>query len=216
MKIKRNSFLLAVDPSLRQSGWALFDMSAEAPVSCGIISPFDHKAALSERLLSLHKSVEALFNELSLSSGDYVVCEGPAPVSLNPSSSIKVEQVRGLFEGIARTQGILVPGRLNPRTIQTELFGLRGKQIPRKEVKQVARSILLQMFGGNKSLSFDLNIISEDAIDAILIGVLARIKILHALKTGCILSSLFEGGKKNSVGYASSSRGLRWSSRYIS
>lgn len=215
---KENTFLLAVDPSLRQSGWALFDVSREAPVSCGIISPFDHKADLSERLLSLHTSIETLFKDLALSSGDYVVCEGPAPVSLNPSSSIKVEQVRGIFEGIARSRGILVPGRLNPRTIQSELFGLRGTQIPRKEVKQVARSILLQMFEGNRSLRFDIKTISQDATDAILIGVLARTKILHALKTGCILSSLFEGGKKKVMGYGSSGRGrgLRWSSGQIS
>jgi hypothetical protein len=132
------------------------------------------------------------------------VCEGPAPVSLNPSSSIKVEQVRSMFETLARAFNILVPGRLNPRTVQSELLSLRGKQLPRNEVKQIARTVVNQLF------KFEDKNISQDVIDAILIGVLARNKIIHSNKTGHTIFNLFEGGRGSTRN--KNGRGLRWSS----
>jgi Holliday junction resolvasome RuvABC endonuclease subunit len=209
MNIKRKStLLLAVDPSLRQSGWALFSLTEEYPLSWGTISPDSPKESLSIRLDSIHQKIHLLISDLELSAGDYLVCEGPAPVSLNPSSSIKVEQVRSMFETIARTCSLVVPGRLNPRTVQSELLGLRGKQIPRKEVKKIAESLVNQLF------DFQGSSISQDSIDAILVGLLAKSKIVHAQKTGTFVGSLFEGGRGN-LSYRSS-RGLRWRAGSVS
>lgn len=202
--------LLGIDPSLTQSGWALFSLESEDPLEWGVLKPEEKTAPLSERLLSLHRSVEELFNHFKINHTDYLVCEGPAPVSLNPSSSIKVEQVRGIFEGIARTRGAIVPGRLNPRTLQSELLGLRGKQAPRDEVKRIARAVLAQMFSKRVSIGLDIATISQDAVDAILIGVLARSKIQYGLLSGAILSSLFEGG-----GSRNSGRRLRWTEKNL-
>jgi Holliday junction resolvasome RuvABC endonuclease subunit len=199
---KNKPLVLAVDPSLRQSGWAVFEIDQEAPLEWGVVSPEISKAPLSERLDSIHHKIELLFSRLGLSAGDYLVCEGPAPVSLNPSSAIKVEQVRSMFESIARSARLVVPGRLNPRTVQTELFGLRGRQLPRKEVKKIAEQLVSQMF------SLEDHPVIQDAIDAILIGVLARSKIIHAGKTGTAVGSLFEGGRGNAA--LRSGRGLRW------
>ncbi len=199
---KDKAYLLAIDPSLRQSGWALFSLQEETPVSWGILSPEKVKDPLAERLNSIHGKIERLIVELDLAAGDYLVCEGPAPVSLNPSSSIKVEQVRSMFESIARSCKLSVPGRLNPRTVQTELLCLRGKQLPRKEVKKIAQSVIYQLF------SLEEGSLPQDVVDAILIGVLARSKILHAEQTGAYIGSLFEGGRGNIN--TRSGRGLRW------
>jgi len=204
------SRLLGIDPSLTQSGWALFSLESDEPLEWGVLKPAEKTAPLSDRLLSLHRSVEDLFNQYKINSSDYLVCEGPAPVSLNPSSTIKVEQVRGIFEGIARTRGAIVPGRLNPRTLQSELLGLRGKQAPRDEVKRIARAVLAQMFSKRASMGIDITTISQDAVDAILIGVLARSKIQYGLLSGAVLPSLFEGG-----GSRNSGRRLRWTEKNL-
>jgi Holliday junction resolvasome RuvABC endonuclease subunit len=194
--------LFAVDPGLRQTGWALFSISDEHPLEWGVISPENPKDPLSVRLHSIQSKIVKLFEGLGLSDGDFLVCEGPAPVSLNPSSSIKVEQVRSMFETLARSACMNVPGRLNPRTVQTDLLGLRGKQLPRKEVKNIAMSLVCQLF------DFGSTKVPQDAVDAILVGVLARSKIIHAERTGSTAGIFFEGGKGRS--HSRSGRGMRW------
>ncbi|HMO18382.1 MAG TPA: hypothetical protein PKA63_08625 [Oligoflexia bacterium] len=220
MRGQKSAHILAVDPSLTQSGWALFSLKEQRPIAWGLIKGESTSIPLGERLLVLHKKVQELFLTCSLSKGDYVVCEGPAPVSLNPSSSIKVEQVRGIFEGIARSNGVEVPGRLNPRTIQSELLGLKGRQIPRDEVKRIARTVVNQLFpvcpvkGSIEGQARDFSKISQDAIDAILVGVLARAKVSHALTSGVPLSLMFEGGGSASPA-GRSGRRMRWSASQI-
>lgn len=205
---KNKTRLLAIDPSLRQSGWALFYLEEDRPLAWGTIVAEQLKDPLPSRLDSIHSRVESLFVDLDLSPDDYLVCEGPAPVTLNPSGTIKVEQVRSMFETIARTNRLIVPGRLNPRTVQTELLGLRGRQLPRAEVKKIAESVVYQLFPMKEKIQ------SQDAIDAILIGVLARNKILHAHRTGAYAGSMFEGGAGKRV--YRSGRGMRWSASSFS
>jgi len=219
MQSRKKVHLLAVDPSLTQSGWALFSLQEERPLCWGVLKSEGTSVPLGERLLGLHRKVVDLFSSYDLSNGDYVVCEGPAPVSLNPSSAIKVEQVRGIFEGIARMRGVEVPGRLNPRTVQTELLGMRGKQVPRAEVKQTARTVLMQMYSssrrsGDAAESADYSSISQDAVDAILLGVLARAKLRHAISAGIPLAVLFEGGGSGGSS-GRSGRRMRWSATQV-
>ena len=206
------SKLLAVDPSLKASGWVLFDIENEMPVKAGIITPPGPGLSLAERLLCLQSDVVRLIQGLDLGQEDILVCEGPAPLVLNPMSSIKVEHVRGIFETVARSNSIIVPGRINPRTVQIELIGLRGRQIERKEVKRAARDISERLFGGLLSEISEMQgknrQLSQDIVDAALIGVVAVSKIKMCQKIGIDIYSAFAEGNRSFK--RSSGRGIRW------
>lgn len=191
--------ILAVDPSLRSTGWALFDFKTKIPLAIGTIKSEDASISLSERLRVLQNEIESLYTELNLVADDILVCEGPAPLVLNPHTALKVEHVRGIFETIARGKGIHVPGRINPRTWQSELLGLRGPQLPRKEVKELslltAKRLFPEMFasekkGNEKNSQKEVQGI-QDIADALLIGCLAKSKLEMAQKTGTDLAAVF-------------------------
>ncbi len=184
---KAGRVLIAVDPSLTASGWAAFDISSSKPLAAGVLSPPGPEQALHRRLQNLHEKVQALFSRLSFGKGDILICEGPAPLIKNPQSALKVEQVRGIFECAAREIGAIVPGRINPRTVQSELLSLSGKQLPRIEVKRTARATALQLYGNY--LKDEKT--SQDICDALLVGTLALSRIHLAKKQKVDLYELF-------------------------
>lgn len=123
-----------------------------------------------------------LLERLQLGQGDYLICEGPAPLVKNPQSAIKVEGVRGIFETLARGFGVSVPGRVSPRTVQSELMGLRGKQLKRELVKESARTTVARLFGDLRAVKMiapdgaspgDKSRAAQDIVDALLIGAYA-------------------------------------------
>ena len=208
-KSSRKQKLLAVDPSLSASGWALFDLGQSQrdcprgrqetlPLAVGVIRPPGPRTEMSERLDHLQRQIEQLLRQLELAAGDVLVCEGPAPLVLNPDTSMKVERVRGIFETVGRGAGLLVPGRLNPRTVQTELLGMRGPQLERQKVKAWARETARVLFGpalfslplttGSNSRKHGM---PQDVIDAVLIGVLAAAKVRLCQQSGLPLSAMF-------------------------
>lgn len=197
--------LIAIDPSLTQSGWSIFYLDQEAPVAYGVIRPDPEKGHLGTRLLSLQNQIKQLFSEQLLNLGDILVCEGPAPITLNPSSSIKVEQVRSIFEAIGRDMGLQVPGRINPRTVQSELLGMKGKQRKREEVKEVARKVVKSIIG----ICPDEENMEQDIVDSILIGVISISRVKRANMSGMELVEIFSE-KGLSSGGRGHGRGLRW------
>ena len=197
MKSKTSKHLLAVDPSLSVSGWALFCLSDGRPKAVGIISPPGPKTILSRRFDYLQAAVTEVIRRLKLGAGDVLICEGPAPLVKNPQSALKVEGVRGIFESVARNFGVAVPGRLNPRTVQSEILGMRGKQLGRKTVKEWARTTALQLYGAElEKIIGEENRrakISQDIIDAVLIGSLATSRVQFAIRSGQSIDSAFVG-----------------------
>ena len=191
----KNRKLLAIDPSLTASGWVLFAAESSIPLALGVLSPPGPKHALAKRLDELQLSIEDLFIELKMQEGDLLICEGPAPLVLNPQSALKVEQVRGIFESVARNANITVPGRLNPRTVQSELLGMRGPQLKREVVKTWARETAMQLYGNELEHLWkqreQKKKIPQDVIDAVLIGTLAISKIKLCLQTGSHISEAF-------------------------
>lgn len=143
----RDRFLVAVDPSLTASGWAVFSLARGTPCAVGVIEPPGPSLHLADRMSALQQKVDRTFRALALGEGDILVCEGPAPLVLNPQSALKVEGVRGVFETVARSLGLTVPGRVNPRTVQTELLGMRGPQLARSTVKEWARGTAERLYG---------------------------------------------------------------------
>jgi len=200
--------LLAIDPSLTASGWALFGLERGDLQKLGAMRAPGAELPLAERLSSLQRLVKALVLDLQLGEGDILLCEGPAPLVLNPMSALKVERVRSIFESVARTHGVLVPGRLNPRTVQTELLGLRGKQLARKDVKQIAMQIATQLYGkqlDQLAKKAGARRLSQDMVDAVLVGTLALTRIRGAQFAGRSIEEAFLPKVSTSSG-----RKLRW------
>ena len=192
----KHTLLLAVDPSLTASGWALYSLRSARPVAWGIVSPPSSEVALAHRLDKLQRMVGELLRTLGLGDGDFLVCEGPAPLVKNPMSALKVEHVRGIFEVVARTHGVCVPGRLNPRTVQTELLGMRGQQIARKDVKLWARATVERLFPNELReipvLGANSGKVPQDVIDAVLIGVVALARIDLGRRAGVDPAEVFQ------------------------
>lgn len=176
--------LLAVDPSLTASGWALFSVESGELKEYGVMSPPPPSVPLATRLRSLQSDIQALFMRLEFGERDVLVCEGPAPLVLNPESAMRVEQVRSIFEATARALGMEVPGRINPRTVQSEILGMRGKQLARKLVKESAKVTFHRIFGEHPG-------IRQDAIDAALVGLVALSRVQLATAGSIPLVDVF-------------------------
>ena len=105
--------------------------------------------------------------------------------------------MRGIFETIARQKRILVPGRINPRSVQREVMGLKGKQLARESVKETAVMVATALYQKSlEQLSFPTDKKSmtrhQDIVDAILIGRLAVIRMNAAETAGLAPQKLFE------------------------
>ena len=186
LKPPKTRFLLTIDPSLTCSGWALFNVSSGSLMGVGKIKSLKPRIALSIRYIDLQTQIETLFDTIKVDSRDILVCEAPTTMK-DPKAAFKVEQVRGIFETLARKRGVFIPGRLNPRTVHFEILGLRGKQLKRAIVKETARTVATHLHGkALMKIGFnDLDGLKkhQDIVDALLIGsvVLARIKrLVHA------------------------------------
>ncbi|MFN8389750.1 MAG: hypothetical protein U0136_05620 [Bdellovibrionota bacterium] len=206
--------LLAVDPSLTASGWVLFSLDDALPKAAGVISPPGSEQLLVQRFNFLQLAVTEVLRKLNLGTGDLLVCEGPAPLVRNPQSALKVEGVRGVFETVARSMGVQVPGRVNPRTVQSEILGMRGKQLARVTVKDWARRSAMQLYGSQLERILasggngqGVRKIPQDIIDAALIGALAVARVQLALKSGASIDDVFaaQGSRRRSWGSRKSS-----------
>lgn len=209
---------MAVDPSLTCSGWALFGLTDGLPCAIGVISPPGTELALANRIELLQREVEQLLASFQLGKGDLLVCEGPAPLVLNPQSALKVEGVRGVFETVARTRGVTVPGRLNPRTVQSELLGMKGKQLDRRTVKEWARAAAVQLYGtrldrllAKQTSGKGAQKLSQDAIDALLIGAVAVGRFKISASSGLPVEAVFQSSGKRRSFAGGGRRGTGWS-----
>jgi Holliday junction resolvasome RuvABC endonuclease subunit len=188
--------LLAVDPSLTCSGWVLFRVRDGAVTSAGKIKSAPSRVQLAERLRGVQANIEAVLQRLNLGSGDVLVCEAPTTMK-DPLNALKVEQVRSIFESVARTRQVTVPGRVASRSVQFEVMGLVGKQLPRSEVKATALRTAEYLY--SESLR-RLGLLREDVplkrhqdiVDALLIGRLALSRIHAAREATVSLESMFQ------------------------
>lgn len=187
--------LLAIDPSLTCSGWALFSIGASKLVAIGKIKSITAKNPLPTRLEDLQNKIGKIFSDFSLADEDVLICESQTTMR-DPKAAFKVEQVRGIFETIGRSRGVHVPGRLNPRSVQYEVIGLRGKQMSREVVKFAACQVVSRIYGkellemGFENTSENLKR-HQDIVDAILIGSLGLSRVISAVRGNLLLSEVF-------------------------
>jgi Holliday junction resolvasome RuvABC endonuclease subunit len=193
-------YLMAVDPSLTCSGWALLSIAEGEVLAVGKIKSAPPSVALATRLERLQVAIKKVLTNLALGDVDVLVCEAPTTMK-DPHNAIKVEQVRGLFESIGRSQGVVVPGRVNPRSVQFEVMGLKGKQLSRIEVKAAAVRTVEYLYAstlrrlGLATTGEDLKK-HQDIVDAMLIGRFAVLRIQGALDARQSLESVFDTQSK--------------------
>jgi Holliday junction resolvasome RuvABC endonuclease subunit len=188
-------YLMAVDPSLTCSGWALLSIPAGEVLAVGKIKAAPPSIPMATRLERLQTSIKKVIANLSLGGADVLVCEAPTTMK-DPHNTIKVEQVRGLFESSGRNQGVAVPGRVNPRSVQYEVMGLTGKQAGRIEVKAAAVRTVQYLYAPTlERLGIETSDAAlkkhQDIVDAILIGRFAVLKIQGAIESRQTLESVF-------------------------
>jgi Holliday junction resolvasome RuvABC endonuclease subunit len=189
--------LLAVDPSLTCSGWALFSISDGRICSVGKVRSDPPPLAMGERLRTLQSRIELVLERLKLGAEDLLVCEAATTVR-DPHNALKVENVRSIFEAVARTRSVAVPGRINPRSVQHEVMGLSGKQAARAEVKMAAQRTVEYLYAEDLSrLGLPGSGLGkhQDIVDAILIGRLALTRIQSAQDGGLPLETVFAHGE---------------------
>lgn len=189
-------YLMAVDPSLTCSGWALFSVLEGGGLrAVGKVRSLTPSLPLAIRLKDLQSKIDTLFSNLDLGLDDVLICEGPTTMK-DPKAAIKVEQVRNIFEVVARKLSMRVPGRLNPRSVQSEIMGLKGKQISRLIVKEVAVSAVKSLHGeslegiGFSSKEDNLRK-HQDIVDALLIGSLALSRLESAKQSKTPIEEIF-------------------------
>ncbi|RMD85658.1 MAG: hypothetical protein D6808_04815 [Candidatus Dadabacteria bacterium] len=201
LSITPYSTLMAVDPSLTCSGWALFDIKEECVIGVGKIKAPKPPIPLQERLLQVHYRVESLFKKVKLGKNSVLVCEEATSIK-DPHSTFKVEQVRGIFECAARYNNVCVPGRINPRSVQTDLLGMgSGRQLTRNAVKEAARSFVSTVYNDQlEKIGFNTDkealASNQDIVDAILLGALALSYIKAASLSRESLYSVFNASKR--------------------
>lgn len=188
--------LVAIDPGLTSSGWALFERMSGNPLGVGRIQSLPPTLALSLRLHDIQNKVNDLYERLDLKEFDILVCEAPTTMK-DPSAATKIEQVRGIFETLARQRNVIVPGRINPRSVHFEVLGLRGKQLPRATIKDMAVTATTHIYGPRlKALGFDISRTSlaryQDIVDAVLIGGLAVERVKTAERAGIQLEDFLD------------------------
>ena len=188
-------YLLAVDPSLTCSGWALFSICDQKISSVGKVKSDPPSFPMADRLKSLQDRIESVFARLNLGAADLLVCEAATTVK-DPHNALKVENVRAIFETVARARLVGVPGRVNPRSVHFEVMGLQGKQLPRAEVKAMALRTVEYLYQPElRQLGLigasGLTARHQDIIDAILIGRLALTRIQSAGSGGVSIESMF-------------------------
>jgi Holliday junction resolvasome RuvABC endonuclease subunit len=194
-------YVMTVDPSLVCSGWALFDYLSGELVGVGQIRSSPNQRIFSERIAYIQERIVKVLISCQLGNKDILVCEGPTSMK-DPAAAIKVEQVRGIFETIARQNQVTVPGRVNPRSVQSSVLGMRGCQLKRQLVKESAVVMVMQCYARPlERLGFEVTKVAlkkyQDIVDAILVGayVMSQLKIVRNLTTD-ELSGMLDSGKR--------------------
>ena len=189
-------YLMAVDPSLTCSGWALLSIPEGEVLAVGKIKSAPPSVPMATRLERLQGAIKKVISNLALGELDVLVCEAPTTMK-DPHNAIKVEQVRGIFESSGRSRGVTVPGRVNPRSVQYEVMGLKGKQMARLEVKAAAVRTVQYLYASalqrlGIEASDEVLKKHQDIVDAMLIGRFAVLRIQGALDSRQPLEQVFD------------------------
>ncbi|MBX7139052.1 MAG: hypothetical protein K1X83_13845 [Oligoflexia bacterium] len=194
--------LLSVDPSLTCSGWALFALESELLLGVGKVRSLPASSPMARRLEDLQGKISLLLEQLELTDNDVLVCEAQTTMR-DPRAAFKVEQVRGMFETLARNRGAAVPGRLNPRSVQFEVIGLHGKQLSREVVKLSAAATVAKLYLDRLT---QLGLVQkanelcrhQDIVDAVLVGHLGISRLRSARLSSTPIEELFAERKAKS------------------
>jgi Holliday junction resolvasome RuvABC endonuclease subunit len=187
--------VFAIDPSLTCSGWALFALPSKKLLSIGKLKAAPPGSPLPARIADLQHQISELAQHLRLGEGDLTVCEAATTI-IDPKVALLIEQVRVIFETIARSLGATVPGRIHPRTIHKFLLGMTGKQLKRSLVKEAAALQVELLFAKDLArlgfaTSREMLMKNQDIVDALLIGYYTACQLTLANNSQVRLEDLF-------------------------
>ncbi|MFN4896501.1 MAG: hypothetical protein ACK5GN_12320 [Pseudomonadota bacterium] len=175
----------------------MFSISNGHICSVGKVRSDPPPVPMGQRLRTLQQRIEAVLERLQLGADDILVCESATTVK-DPHNALKVENVRSIFESVARTRLMSVPGRINPRSVHHEVMGLSGKQLPRAEVKLAARRTVEYLYLDElKRLGVSQGdlVKHQDIVDAILLGRLAVMRVRSAQEGDLPVEVMFAHGE---------------------
>lgn len=111
--------VLGLDPGLRRTGWGVIDAEGTrlVHVANGVITS-DDKAELAERLVQLHRGIEAV---IAAQTPDEAAVE-VSLASKNPSSTLKLGMARGIALLTPALAGLLV-GEYLPMIVKKSVVG---------------------------------------------------------------------------------------------
>jgi Holliday junction resolvasome RuvABC endonuclease subunit len=192
--------LFSVDPSLTCSGWALFSIQTGDVLGVGKVKSLPSTVSLAKRLVDIQERIVQILEQVDLKEGDFLVCEA-ATTMRDPRSALILEQIRGMFETLARSREVCVPGRVHPRSVQHEILGLKGAQVSRVKVKDIATHGVSRLYAAElQKIGFDVEPTNlkknQDIVDALLVGRLALTRINVAEQTGVGVDTLFEESQR--------------------
>lgn len=198
-----NSRLMAVDPSLTCSGWALFELSSSSLLGVGKIRALGPSYPMATRLVDLQQKISSALDTIGMGDCDIMVCEEQTTMR-DPHAAFKVEQVRGIFETLARARRVVVPGRINPRSVHFEVMGLKGRQLPREQVKELAVQMVHSLYRVPlHELGFESRLEAlgkhQDVVDAILVGSLGVAWTKAALNAAVTPEDFFDERRKRKL-----------------
>lgn len=145
--------VIGIDPGLRNLGWGVVDVAGSrlAHVANGICKSID--GALSERLLSLHVQLSAIFAEFT---PDQAAVEQTF-VNKDGAGTLKLGQARGIAMLVPAQAGLSV-GEYAPNTVKKAVVG-----VGHADKNQVLHMVQMQLPGAV--------IAGPDAADALAIAI---------------------------------------------
>ncbi|MDX2095702.1 MAG: crossover junction endodeoxyribonuclease RuvC [Alphaproteobacteria bacterium] len=150
--------IIGIDPGLVSTGWGIIECrgSALTFVDCGTIAP-DAKAALSERLLALHRDLSRI---IALYAPTTAAIEETF-VTANGASTLKLGQARGALIVTLAAQGLPV-AEYAARTVKKALVGTGAA-----DKNQVSRMVGVLLPAAREALAA----CKHDAADALAIAI---------------------------------------------
>lgn len=180
------SKVFSVDPSVSSLGWAIMQVSGRL-VDAGVLK-YSSKNSICERIQFILREVNDLIQYYKLGPTDYCVLESSAGI-INPRSFLALERVRSSVEALAIIKGLRVIGRINPRSLQSKMLGLK-KMEKRDFVKSAIRSFVIQefrsFFDGNR---LDISRVEQDLFDAVILAYYF-VKLISFLKNEQVITEI--------------------------
>lgn len=150
----KNEIILGIDPGLRNTGWGLIESNGikEKHIDNGVVKTVE-KLSMEEKLKLIYNGVTKIIKEYKPNA----IAVEKIFVNINPESSLKLGQARGIIFLVAGLNQLKV-SEYSPNNIKKNLVGYGHAS--KLQIKE-----MLKIFFPN------INISCEDSADAIAVAI---------------------------------------------